>query len=113
MENQAQRVQVELTAEEYRQIEKQVTGSQAQMDAVFSALLLKLAVRFNQFVAENGLQDVSIDVHIERPDQDQAHFDVEEDSDEDIVAGFRQSWHEAMTGNTRPISELWDGLDDE
>lgn len=24
---------------------------------------------------------------------------------------FRQGWEEAMTGNTIPISELWDGID--
>ncbi len=26
---------------------------------------------------------------------------------------FRQGWQEAMTGNTIPISELWDGIDAE
>lgn len=27
--------------------------------------------------------------------------------------GFRQAWQEAMTGQTRPISELWERLDAE
>jgi len=36
-----------------------------------------------------------------------------DDEDEDILANFRQGWHEAMTGNTRPLSELWDDIDDE
>lgn len=26
---------------------------------------------------------------------------------------FRQGWQEAMTGNTIPISQLWDGIDAE
>jgi hypothetical protein len=41
--------------------------------------------------------------------------DAEEDEgfDEDPVAAFRQSWHEAMTGQTHPVSTLWDDLDDE
>jgi len=26
---------------------------------------------------------------------------------------FRQGWHEAMTGQTIPLSELWDGIDAE
>jgi hypothetical protein len=26
-------------------------------------------------------------------------------------ASFRQGWQEAMTGQTRPVSELWDGID--
>ncbi|MFM9264728.1 hypothetical protein [Tychonema sp. BBK16] len=24
---------------------------------------------------------------------------------------FRQGWHEAMTGETVPVSELWEGID--
>ena len=27
--------------------------------------------------------------------------------------GFRRGWKEAMTGETRPVSELWDGIDAE
>ncbi|NEO50222.1 MAG: hypothetical protein F6K55_41525 [Moorea sp. SIO4A3] len=26
---------------------------------------------------------------------------------------FRQGWQEAMTGNTLPVSQLWDGIDPE
>jgi hypothetical protein len=26
---------------------------------------------------------------------------------------FRQGWHEAMTGQTIPLAELWDGIDAE
>jgi hypothetical protein len=28
-------------------------------------------------------------------------------------ASFRQGWQEAMTGQTRPIPELWEGIDAE
>jgi hypothetical protein len=28
-------------------------------------------------------------------------------------ASFRQGWQEAMTGQTRPISELWESIDAE
>jgi hypothetical protein len=37
-------------------------------------------------------------------------LDDEEDTHETILEDFRQGWHEAMTGQTRPISELWDAL---
>lgn len=29
------------------------------------------------------------------------------------VASFRQGWQEAMTGQTWPLSELWEGIDAE
>ena len=32
------------------------------------------------------------------------------DTKEGILAGLSESWHQAMTGDTRPISELWDAL---
>lgn len=28
-------------------------------------------------------------------------------------ASFRQGWHEVMTGQSQPISELWEGIDAE
>ena len=28
-------------------------------------------------------------------------------------ASFRQGWQEALAGQTRPVSELWEGLDAE
>ncbi len=40
-------------------------------------------------------------------------FDIQDDDEEDPVAAFRQSWYEAMTGQTYPISTLWDNMDDE
>lgn len=36
------------------------------------------------------------------------------DLDEEIdpIESFRQGWHDVMTGNIRPLSELWDALDE-
>lgn len=41
----------------------------------------------------------------------------EEDSDEELLESpqesFRQGWHDVITGNTFPVSQLWDGIDAE
>lgn len=37
----------------------------------------------------------------------------EEETQENLLEGFRQSWHEAMTGKTVPLSNLWDDIDDD
>lgn len=38
-----------------------------------------------------------------------------EETDEDAVGfspeSFRQSWHEAMIGDTLPLSQLWEGIE--
>jgi hypothetical protein len=31
---------------------------------------------------------------------------------EEIIEDFRQAWHEAMTGQTIPLSQLWEELND-
>lgn len=31
--------------------------------------------------------------------------------DEEVLSDLRQAWHEAMTGQTIPVSELWDEFD--
>ena len=31
---------------------------------------------------------------------------------EAILDNFRQAWHEAMTGKTIPVAQLWKGLED-
>jgi len=33
-------------------------------------------------------------------------------SKEVILEDFRQAWHEAMTGQTIPIAQVWEGLED-
>lgn len=37
--------------------------------------------------------------------------ETEDDSIETIWEGLYQGWQEALTGNTRPVSELWEGMD--
>ena len=37
--------------------------------------------------------------------------DPDDDSIESVREGIRQGWHEAMTGQTHPISQLWNGID--
>ncbi|NJK51962.1 MAG: hypothetical protein HC936_02565 [Leptolyngbyaceae cyanobacterium SU_3_3] len=32
-------------------------------------------------------------------------------SKEKILANFRQAWHEAMTGQTVPVSQIWEGIE--
>ena len=41
----------------------------------------------------------------------------DEDIDEELLESpqesFRQGWHDVITGNTFPVSQLWDGIDAE
>ncbi|MGI0492290.1 hypothetical protein ACN4EG_10940 [Alkalinema pantanalense CENA528] len=30
---------------------------------------------------------------------------------EEILSDFRQAWHEAMTGQTVPVSQMWEGIE--
>ncbi|MEW5857743.1 MAG: hypothetical protein AB1861_10240 [Cyanobacteriota bacterium] len=43
-------------------------------------------------------------------------FSETDESDKDIlkpaVESFRQGWKEAITGKTKPLSELWNGISD-
>lgn len=32
---------------------------------------------------------------------------------EKIISDFRQAWHEAMTGQTIPLSQLWEGIEND
>ena len=41
------------------------------------------------------------------------NLDEQEETKESLLEGFRQSWHEAMTGKTVPLSRLWDDLNDD
>ncbi len=36
----------------------------------------------------------------------------DEPTKEAILEDLRQAWHEAMTGKTIPVSQIWEGLDD-
>jgi hypothetical protein len=42
----------------------------------------------------------------------EAEIDDDETPREEILEDFRQAWHEAMTGKTIPISQLWEGIED-
>ncbi|MBW4540931.1 MAG: hypothetical protein KME43_17530 [Myxacorys chilensis ATA2-1-KO14] len=37
----------------------------------------------------------------------------DEQTKEAILEDFRQAWHEAMTGQTIPVSQIWDGVEDD
>ena len=41
-----------------------------------------------------------------------AESDQPIDEKSQLIADFRQAWHEAMTGDIHPIEELWDDLED-
>jgi hypothetical protein len=32
-------------------------------------------------------------------------------SQSEVLADFRQAWHEAMTGQTIPVAQMWEGLE--
>ncbi|ALF52500.1 hypothetical protein ACX27_06005 [Nostoc piscinale CENA21] len=38
---------------------------------------------------------------------------LDEQSQAEVLADFRQAWHEAMTGQTIPVAQLWEGLEDD
>ena len=38
--------------------------------------------------------------------------DLDDKSQAEILADFRQAWHEAMSGQTIPVAQLWEGLED-
>lgn len=43
----------------------------------------------------------------------QEESDKDETSKEEILIDFRQSWHEAMIGQTIPVSQLWEDLEND
>ncbi|MFM6396604.1 MAG: hypothetical protein ACKPH7_15315 [Planktothrix sp.] len=38
--------------------------------------------------------------------------DLNDKSQADVLADFRQAWQEAMTGQTIPVAQLWEGIED-
>ena len=38
---------------------------------------------------------------------------AEDFTKEEIISDFRQAWHEAMTGQTIPLSQLWEGMEND
>ncbi|MBD2146473.1 MAG: hypothetical protein VKL60_19300 [Sphaerospermopsis sp.] len=43
---------------------------------------------------------------------DTTEINEDEPTKEALLEDFRQAWHEAMTGKTIPVSQIWEGLDD-
>ena len=39
-------------------------------------------------------------------------IDRDDDPTETVIEGIQQGFHEAITGQTLPLSQLWDGIDD-
>lgn len=46
----------------------------------------------------------------EEADKENNHEEYQEIS-ESAAESFRQGWYDAMTGNTLPVSQLWEGID--
>jgi uncharacterized protein YrzB (UPF0473 family) len=38
--------------------------------------------------------------------------DLDDQSQAEVLADFRQAWQEAMTGQTIPVAQLWEGIED-
>jgi hypothetical protein len=38
--------------------------------------------------------------------------EIEEDSTKTIVEGLEEGWKQALSGKTRPVSQLWDCVDE-
>lgn len=34
-------------------------------------------------------------------------------SQTEVLADFRQAWHESMTGQTIPVAQIWEGLEND
>lgn len=39
--------------------------------------------------------------------------DQDDTSKAEVLADFKQAWHEAMTGQTIPVAQLWEGLEND
>ena len=67
----------------------------------------------DQPLTPNKNQQVEVIVLIPEISDSDGSSDGYNESKAAILNDFRESWHEAMTGQTIPVSELWEGLDDE
>lgn len=38
-------------------------------------------------------------------------LEINEEDRTDVTGDFRQAWHEAMTEQTIPVAELWEGIE--
>lgn len=61
-------------------------------------------LRLDQPLSIDKDRRVEVIVLISEPD--------EGESKAAVLSDFRQAWHEAMTGHTIPVSQLWEDLED-
>ena len=38
---------------------------------------------------------------------------LDDQSQSEVLTDFRQAWHEAMTGQTIPVAQLWEGIEND
>ncbi|MGJ3248447.1 MAG: hypothetical protein ACFE0I_20490 [Elainellaceae cyanobacterium] len=43
--------------------------------------------------------------------ESEEEIDPDDDSTETVIEGIREGWQQALAGEVRPISELWDDID--
>lgn len=43
--------------------------------------------------------------------EEAADIDEDDQPKEAVLDDFRQAWHEAMTGQTIPVSQIWEGIE--
>lgn len=43
---------------------------------------------------------------------EESEIEEKEQSKAELLQDFRQAWHEAMTGQTIPVAQLWEGIED-
>ncbi|ANV85261.1 hypothetical protein AWQ21_13295 [Picosynechococcus sp. PCC 7003] len=54
-----------------------------------------------------AIKNSRVEVIILIPEEDEA----DEPTKAELLDDFRQAWHEAMTGQTLPVEQLWDEID--
>ena len=50
---------------------------------------------------------------LDLPEEADVEITIQDVARSPAEASFRQGWEEACKGETRPVSELWDGIDAE
>ncbi|MEM9003377.1 MAG: hypothetical protein AAGE59_07615 [Cyanobacteria bacterium P01_F01_bin.86] len=63
-------------------------------------------------LAENSRVEVIVLVEYSAVSQDESLI-ADDTPNEEILTDLRQAWHEAMTGQTIPIAQLWNELENE
>lgn len=53
-----------------------------------------------------------VEVIVLIPEETEIDEDEDDQTKEEILENFRQAWHEAMTGKTIPVSQIWEGIED-